>query len=72
MWIGVVVVLVGGLYLTWGLIAGKIFVTLGTDLHKKTGLVERESNPTTFWIGWVSTACVLVVFAVFFLRMVLD
>lgn len=72
MWIGILFIVAGGLYLAWGLIVGRIFVTLGTDLHKKTGLVNRQDSPTTFWIAWVSTACAIVVFAVFFLRMALD
>jgi len=68
MWIGVFIIVVGGLYLTWCLAYGRIIVTLGTDLHKKTSLVDRNINPTTFWIAWVASAGALVLFAAFLLR----
>jgi hypothetical protein len=72
MWIGILVILVGGLYLAWCLVKGRIVATLGTDLHKKTSLVDRDTNPTTFWIAWVASAGALILFAAFFIRMALK
>lgn len=72
MWIGVLFILAGGVYLAWCLVVGKVLVTLGTDLHKKTRLVDRETSPRTFWIGWVVSAGALILFSVFFIRTVLS
>lgn len=72
MWIAILVILGGGLYLAWCLMNGRIVATLGTDLHKKTSLVERDSNPTTFWIAWVASAGALILFAVYIIRMALK
>jgi hypothetical protein len=72
MWIAILVVLVGGLYLAWCLMNGRIVATLGTDLHKKTSLVERDSDPKTFWIAWVASAGALVLFTAYIIRMALK
>jgi len=72
MWIAILVILVGGLYLVWCLMNGRIVATLGTDLHKKTSLVDRNSNPTTFWIAWVASAGALILFAAFIIRVALQ
>jgi hypothetical protein len=68
MWISVLVVLGGMIYLAWCLVGGKIFVTLGTDLHKNTKLVEREDRPGTFWITWVASAIALTLLAFYLIR----
>jgi hypothetical protein len=47
-------------------------VTIGTDLHKKTSLIERQTSPTTFWIAWLSLAGALVVLSVFLIRTVVG
>jgi Gpi18-like mannosyltransferase len=72
MWIGILVIVVGGLYLAWCLADGRIVATLGTDLRKKTSLVDRETNPTTFWIAWVASAGALVLFAAYLIRTALS
>jgi hypothetical protein len=71
-WIGILFIVIGGLYLAWCLANGKIVATLGTDLHKKTSLVDRETNPATFWIAWVVSAVALILFAVFLIRTALS
>lgn len=71
MWIGTAFILAGGLYLAWCLVKGKIFVTLGTDLHKNTRLVDRDENPRTFWVTWAISAVALVVFAGYLIRLAL-
>lgn len=68
MWIGVLLILGGGLYLAWCLIKGKIFVTLGADLHKNTKLIDREVRPGTFWVTWVISTIALIIFAVYLFR----
>lgn len=68
MWIGIIVIIGGGLYLAWCLSKGKIFLTTGTDHNKKTRLIDRKDKPTTFWITWVASAVALIIFAVYLLR----
>ena len=68
MWISVLVVLGGMVYLAWCLVGGKIFVTLGTDLHKNTKLVEREDRSGTFWITLVASAIALTLLAFYLIR----
>jgi hypothetical protein len=67
-WIAIVVIAGGVIYLAWCLIMGKILVTLGTNLHKKTRLVDRDDNPKTFWTAWVISAGALIIFTVFLIR----
>ena len=68
MWFGILLILGGAFYLVWCLAAGKIVVTIGTDLRKKTSLVERQTSPTTFWIAWLGLAGALAVFSIFLIR----
>jgi hypothetical protein len=68
MWIGILIILAGGLYLAWCLAKGKLFVTLGTDLHKNTKLIDRADRPETFWITWVTSAIALIIFAIYLIR----
>ena len=68
MWIGILLILGGAFYLAWCLVAGKIVVTIGSDLRKKTSLVERQTSPTTFWIAWLGLAGALAVFSMFLIR----
>ena len=68
MWIGIVFLLGGGLYLAWCLAKGKIFVTLGTNLNKNTRLIDREAKPGTFWITWLTSAVALAIFAIYLIR----
>jgi hypothetical protein len=68
MWLGILLILGGALYLVWCLVAGKIVVTIGTDLRKKTSLVERQTSPMTFWIAWLGLAGALVIFSIFLIR----
>ena len=68
MWIGILFIAAGGLYLAWCLTKGKIYVTLGTDLHKNTRLIDREDSPTTFWVTWVTSVTALVIFAAYLIR----
>ena len=67
-WIGIVILIGGAIYLAWCLAKGKIFVTLGTDLHRNTKLIDREDRPKTFWITWVISAVALVILAIYLLR----
>jgi len=68
MWIGILFIVGGGLYLAWCLAKGKIFVTLGTDLRKNTRLIDRNDRPGTFWITWAISAVVLILFAIYLIR----
>lgn len=64
--------MVVALYLAWYLVKGKIIVTLGTDLRKKTRLVVWEINPTSFWIARVAAAGALLLFTGFLVRTALG
>lgn len=71
--IGILVIVgIVGLYLAWCLAKGKIFVTLGTDLHKNTKLISREDRPATFWITWITSVIVLIIFAIYLIRAALN
>lgn len=72
MWIGILFIVGGGLYLAWSLTKGKIFVTLGTDLRKNTKLIDRKESPGTFWITWGTSVIVLILFAVYLIRTALN
>ena len=72
MWIGILFIVVGGLYLLWCLARGKIFVTLGTDLRKNTKLIDRKDKPGTFWLSWVISTIALTVFAIYLVRTALN
>ena len=68
MWIGILVIIGGAVYLAWCLARGKIFVTLGTNLHKNTKLIDREDRPGTFWITWATSATALMIFIIYLIR----
>ena len=72
MWIGIMFVIAGAAYLVWSLLSGRIFVTLGTDLHRKTRLVSRDERPKTFWLTWVISAIGLLLISVFLIRTALS
>ena len=72
MWIGILFMFGAGAYLAWSLSKGKIFVTLGTDLHKQTRLINRDENPKIFWVIWLTSAAALVVFIAYMTRTALS
>ena len=72
MWIGIAVVVGAGIYLTWCLVKGKIFLTLGTDLRKQTRIIDRNESPVAFWVTWVTSAVALVIFLVYLARTTLG
>jgi hypothetical protein len=72
MWIGIVLVILGGLYLAFCLVRGKIFLTAGTDLKRQTKIIDRETSAVTFWVTWVASAVGLAVFAVYLIRTALS
>ncbi len=72
MWLGIIVILGIGIYLAWSLVKGKIFFTSGTDLRRQTRLINREDQPTTFWVAWGSSAIALIIATVYLIRTALS
>ena len=56
------------LYLIWCLVRGKIYLTTGTDLRRRTVTVDRATKPVTFWLTWSGSLVALVIFTFMLLR----